>query len=91
VYLYVPQDDGFTPDDVEEWADVARSAGFVTLDLFDVYDGHDLSELRVSETDRHPNADGHRVIADRFYQELVGNEELGVPVRTQTTSDEEQP
>ncbi|MDH3208129.1 MAG: SGNH/GDSL hydrolase family protein [Gemmatimonadota bacterium] len=81
VYLYVPQEDNVSSEDVLRLASVARDAGFVVVDMFDVYEGYDLSQIRVSAADRHPNADGHQVIAERFYQELTTNGELGVPLR----------
>jgi hypothetical protein len=49
----------------------AAAAGFVVLDLFDVYGpetGHD--SLRVAEWDKHPNAAGHAMIAERLLDEL---------------------
>jgi hypothetical protein len=91
LYLYLPQEGGLSEAEVQELSRVARDAGFVTLDFSDVYVGHDLPALQVSESDFHPNAEGHRVIAGRLYEELLGNAELGVPVAAQTTTHEERP
>jgi hypothetical protein len=52
----------------------AEDAGFVVLDLFDVYANHDRDSLRVADWDRHPNARGTRIIADRLYEELRQHE-----------------
>jgi hypothetical protein len=53
--------------------DAAREAGFVVLDLSDVFEGHDISTLWLSEFDTHPNPKGHRLIADRLYELLDEN------------------
>jgi hypothetical protein len=45
----------------------AANAGFVVLDISDVYRGHDFLALRLAEWDEHPNAAGHRLIADRLH------------------------
>jgi hypothetical protein len=50
----------------------AEQAGFLIVDLSDVYSGHDKETLIVAEWDRHPNAKGHQLIADQLYQVLLG-------------------
>jgi D-alanyl-lipoteichoic acid acyltransferase DltB (MBOAT superfamily) len=58
---------------------VAESAGFITLDLFDVYDGRDPTTLRIAPFDNHPNALGHQLIAARLFGDLVTRaDELGL-------------
>jgi hypothetical protein len=49
----------------------ARAAGFTVIDMADVYAGHSEADLSLSETDFHPNAQGHSVIAERLYTELL--------------------
>jgi hypothetical protein len=49
----------------------ATAAGFTTIDLSDVYEGHDLESLIVAEWDRHPNREAHTLIAGRLYDALV--------------------
>jgi hypothetical protein len=49
---------------------IAREAGFVVLDLGQVYAGHDPKTLWVTEWDHHPNAAAHALIAARMYQVL---------------------
>jgi hypothetical protein len=56
--------------------EAAEEAGFVVLDLIDVYDKHDVSSLRVADWDRHPNARGTQLIADRLYEELERRESI---------------
>jgi hypothetical protein len=52
----------------------AAGAGFLVFDLFDVYANHDRDSVRVADWDRHPNARGTRIIADRIYEELRQHE-----------------
>ncbi|HET9440582.1 MAG TPA: hypothetical protein VFO52_10445 [Longimicrobiales bacterium] len=52
---------------------LARDAGFVILDLSNVYGDADLLSLWIAKTDGHPNAEGHRMIADGFFKQLNGN------------------
>lgn len=51
--------------------DFARGLGFTILDIRDVYAGHDVQKLLLASWDKHPNAEGHRLIADRLFTELV--------------------
>lgn len=46
------------------------AAELPVLDLFDVFPADRLPSLRVAPWDDHPNAEGHRIIAERLYQEL---------------------
>lgn len=48
----------------------AASAGVPVLECADVWRGHDEATLVVSDADRHPNAAGHRLIADCLYDRL---------------------
>ena len=57
---------------------VAKAAGFTVLSLRDIYDGYTADELRVAAWDDHPNALGHRLIADRLYA-MISNELLNRP------------
>jgi hypothetical protein len=45
----------------------ARDAGFVVIDLSDVYDGSDRNSLWIAEWDAHPNAQAHRLMGERLY------------------------
>jgi hypothetical protein len=47
---------------------LAEAAGFAVIDLTGVYDGLDPQSLRVSADDNHPNAEGHRLVAEALYQ-----------------------
>lgn len=48
----------------------ARAAGFEVIDMSDVYLASNERDLIVADWDRHPNAAGHRVIAERLAREL---------------------
>lgn len=49
---------------------VATEAGFIVLNMTDVYDSGKGAYLQVAPWDTHPNAKGHRLIANRLYDEL---------------------
>jgi hypothetical protein len=69
VFLTLP---GRTPEPalIDEQIDAATAAGFVIIDLRDVYEGHDPKSLQVAPWDWHPNPEGHRIIAERLHREL---------------------
>lgn len=50
-----------------------ETLGFVTLDMRDAYGNVDKKEIQISEWNTHPNVLGHRLIAERFYRELMKN------------------
>ena len=54
----------------------AEKAGFVVLNLMDIYENQDVENLRVAVWDWHPNSRGHTVIADRLYNALLKNENI---------------
>jgi len=63
--------------DAQRQVALQREAGFAVIDLLNVYEslpGYD--GLWIATWDRHPNAKGHRMLADRLYAGLLG--ELGL-------------
>jgi hypothetical protein len=54
---------------------ISRRAGFLTLDLSGVYQGHDQEKLQIAIWDDHPNVTGHRLVADRLYAALRSTED----------------
>jgi hypothetical protein len=52
-------------------SDAITAAGLPIINLFDVFQAEHRVSLRVAPWDDHPNAEGHRLIADRLYQELI--------------------
>ncbi|NNE43511.1 MAG: hypothetical protein HKN12_04840, partial [Gemmatimonadetes bacterium] len=69
---------GRTPDPalIDDQVRLAKESGFITWDLRDVYDGHDPETLQIAPWDWHPNPEGHRIIADRLFEELQGSWQL---------------
>ena len=69
VYVHLP----LTPESRNEidetpYVDLARRAGFATIDLTGVYDGHPADTVWLAEWDAHPNQLGHRLVADRLFE-----------------------
>jgi hypothetical protein len=54
-----------------EYLPAIEAAGLPVINLYRVYPESQLAALRVSGFDPHPNAAGHRVIADHLYGELA--------------------
>lgn len=66
--MFLPQvEHGDWVEETPEILRIAREAGFAIADLSDVYRGHDISTVRVADWDNHPNANGHRLVAERLY------------------------
>jgi hypothetical protein len=63
----------------EELIPLAQQTSLPIVDMTDVYQGHDRKSLYVAEWDYHPNALGHRLIADRLYHVLRDQLPLGLP------------
>jgi D-alanyl-lipoteichoic acid acyltransferase DltB (MBOAT superfamily) len=55
---------------------MAADLNFVILDLRKVYGNADIRSLQLSEWNTHPNAKGHRMIADEFYKEFLKSKKL---------------
>jgi alginate O-acetyltransferase complex protein AlgI len=76
VWIYLPQvRAGSWQEETPEEMRAAKGAGFVTIDLGDIYKGQDIAAIRVAEWDQHPNARAHRLIAERLYGELLAQRE----------------
>ena len=80
LYALIPAPGKWTANSQKEarlLLSLAQAAGFLTLDLKNVYQGadikqsSDLTKLQLSATDRQPNAEGHRIIAGRLYAGLT--------------------
>lgn len=51
----------------------ASRLGFELIDLYEAFDAEGLESLRIHRTDHlHPNRRGHRIIAERLYDHLLG-------------------
>ena len=72
VLVFLPHvEDGPWRETIPEILATAADAGFTVIDLDGVFRNHDPASVRVAEWDNHPNALGHRLVADRLYDALV--------------------
>jgi hypothetical protein len=77
VWVFLPTlETEMVTDEVAKLVRLAEEAGFVVLDLSDVYTNQDLASLIVAEWDKHPNARGHQLLADHLYEALKAKEGL---------------
>jgi hypothetical protein len=63
-------EDPVREEEVARLAHLAEESGFTVLNLADAYENQDVDSLVVAYWDKHPNAKGHRLIAERLYQAL---------------------
>jgi hypothetical protein len=66
-------------EEITHLANLAEEAGFIVLNLSDAYENKDVESLVVAYWDKHPNATGHRLIAERLYQ-LLREKEAEIPL-----------
>jgi lysophospholipase L1-like esterase len=55
----------------ERVAEAARARGLTVTDPFPAYAGHEPKSLWISEVDSHPNAEGHRILAEQLAEDLL--------------------
>jgi len=82
VFVFLPQvRAGTWQEETPETLRTASAAGFIVIDLSDVYAGQDLAAIRLADWDDHPNGKGHRLIADRLYAAVGARPDIitGVP------------
>jgi hypothetical protein len=71
VYIFMPTlENPLRADEVAHLIRLAEEAGFIVLDLSDAYANQEEASIVVAYWDKHPNAKGHRLIAERLYQAL---------------------
>ena len=77
VWVYLPAVPGRAdPGDRGPMRAMAEQAGFLTLDLADVFDGFEEDRIRIGAWDQHPNRFGHILMAERLRQELLRRPEI---------------
>jgi D-alanyl-lipoteichoic acid acyltransferase DltB (MBOAT superfamily) len=64
--------DNLAPGSPERLETLARQAGFEVIGAGDPYAGREARRLILAEWDRHPNAQGHRLLAEHLYPGVVG-------------------
>lgn len=80
VWAFLPATaDVLDNEEYQKIKDYALKLGFVTMDLRGVYGNIDKTKIYVSEWDTHPNAEGQRMIFEKFYSEFIKNKDLIVP------------
>jgi hypothetical protein len=80
VWIFMPTlEDPLHVDEVIHLTGLAQESGFIVLDLSDAYKNQDLDSLVVAYWDKHPNAKGHRLIADYLYQ-LLNERQAEIPL-----------
>ncbi|KFB68236.1 MAG: hypothetical protein CAPSK01_002089 [Candidatus Accumulibacter vicinus] len=76
ILLFLPQvTDGSWREETADTLAIAAGAGFVIIDLDDLYKGRDINQLRLAEWDDHPNTQGHRLVAEHLYKGLLERRE----------------
>jgi hypothetical protein len=76
LWIFIPTPEMTARDaDLDTMLRISREAGFASYDLWDVY-GQDARALWAAEWDAHPNAEGHRRIAERLYALLTADSQL---------------
>ncbi|MDQ3185273.1 MAG: hypothetical protein M3Q16_02190 [Pseudomonadota bacterium] len=74
VFVFLPQvREGTWQEETPETLRMAEDAGFIIINLADVYRDQDIATIRLAEWDDHPNVRGHTLIASRLYNELRKN------------------
>jgi hypothetical protein len=80
VWIFMPTlEDPLQDAEVVHLVGVAEAAGFTVVNLADAYDNQDPESLVVAYWDKHPNAKGHRLIAESLYQALK-DQEAEIPI-----------
>jgi len=71
VWIFMPTlENTLREEEITHLNRLAEEAGFIVLDLSHAYDNQDLDSLVVAYWDKHPNAKGHRLIAEDLYRKL---------------------
>jgi hypothetical protein len=75
--VFVPQvREGIWGEQLPEMLQIAETAGFIIVNLADVFKNQDLTLLRLAEWDEHPNTRGHQLIADQLYAALQAKQDI---------------
>jgi lysophospholipase L1-like esterase len=76
VWIFMPTlENPLREEEITRLARLAEESGFIVLNLSGAYENQDEESLVVAYWDKHPNAKGHRLIADHLYQALRENRE----------------
>jgi hypothetical protein len=79
VWVYVPMANERSRDPkIVALRRTVERAGLVTIDLSDVFETRPIAEVETNRTDAHPNALGHKLLADALFERLQKLERDGV-------------
>lgn len=74
VWVYQPAlADQPQAEELKQLSAIAKKSGFETLSLLDVFKGKNLKSLQLSDADSHPNAAGHKLIAEKIATEIINS------------------
>jgi hypothetical protein len=57
----------------DELAETARAAGFEFIDFSDIFENFDSRPMILNEFEVHPNAEGHKMLANAAYKHMIAN------------------
>jgi D-alanyl-lipoteichoic acid acyltransferase DltB (MBOAT superfamily) len=84
VWIYLPQvREGIWQEETPEMLRIAAAAGFVIVDLADVYKNERVEAIRLAEWDQHPNSRGHQLIAARLHEALQAKRDVVFQINDQ--------
>jgi hypothetical protein len=87
VWIFMPTlEKPLQEEEIARLAHLAEESGFIVLNLSAAYENQDVESLVIAYWDKHPNAKGHRLIAERLYQALrekEGEIPLGLSAQTE--------
>ena len=71
VWVFVPTlEYPLQEQEINRLVRLAEESGLIVLNLSDAYENQDLESVVIAYWDKHPNANGHQLIAERLYQAL---------------------
>jgi hypothetical protein len=77
VWVFIPQvREGIWGEETPEMLQIAKTAGFIIVNLADVFKNQDLTLFRLAEWDQHPNTRGYQLIADQLYAALQAKRDI---------------
>jgi len=86
VFVFLPQVRGGSwQEETPETLRIAGAAGFILIDLSEVFAGQDLEAIRLAEWDDHPNAKGHQLVAQQLYAAIASRPEIIPPPTSDST------
>lgn len=75
IWVYVPAlGDGDYDPDFDVVSSIAKEAGFEIIILKDLFKDHNFKNLIVAPWDYHPNSNGHRIIGNKLFKEIVARQ-----------------